>query len=131
MTKYSRRQFAGLALAAPLAVGLAGCGFSPVYQSDTAARSNAVLLEMAKVDIRVIPDREGQMLRNFLFDRMQPRGQAEKTVYTLTTRLSVNTRDLGVQLDETTARSRVDINVNYTLSGNGVNRSFRSRRCRV
>lgn len=127
MTQPCRRKFLSLAVSLPLLTGLAGCGFSPVYQSQSGSRSNAILLEMSKVDIRIIPNREGQILRNFLFDRMQPRGQAETTLYTLTTDLSITTRDLGVQLDETTARSRVDVNANYTLSGDGISRTFRSR----
>jgi len=127
MIKIDRRQFSLWALSGTILAGVSGCGFSPVYQSASSETSNAVLLELSKVDIRIIPDREGQMLRNFLFDRMHPRGQAEKTMYVLTTDLAVSTRDLGVQLDETTARSRVDVSVNYTLSGNGLNRKFHSR----
>ena len=126
MRMLGRRQVLGWASAGGLAA-LTGCGFSPVYQSGSGSVAKELLLEMAKVDIEVIPDREGQMLRNFLFDRMQPRGQAKKLLYSLKTRVNVTTRDLGVQLDETTARSRVDINASYTLSGNGVSRTFTSR----
>ena len=127
MTDTGRRQLARMILSLPVLAGLAGCGFSPVYQSGAGGQGGDVLLDMSQIDIKLIPDRNGQMLRNFLLDRMQPRGQARKTLYVLETRLSVSTSDLGVQLDETTARSRVDINVAYTLSGNGINRTFSSR----
>lgn len=122
-----RRRLCTLAFALPMLAGLAGCGFSPVYQRSADANANDVLLELAKIDIQTIPDREGQILRNFLSDRMQPRGQAKKTLYTLKTNLSVSTSDLGVQLDETTARSRVNVSASYSLTGNGISHSFRSR----
>lgn len=126
MSEIDRRQLTGLLLLAT-AGGLAGCGFSPVYQSASTAQDTDILLELSKVDIELIPDREGQMLRNFLLDRMQPRGQAAQTPYKLSTRLKITRRDLGVQLDETTERSRVDVNAVYTLTGEDLNRSFRSR----
>lgn len=127
MITMGRRHFCSLAISLPIVAGISGCGFSPVYQQQSGATSNDILLELSKVDIRNIPDREGQILHNFLSDRMQPRGQAKETLYILTTDLSVSTRDLGVQLDETTARSRVNVSASYVLSGNGVKNSFRSR----
>ncbi|MEQ9490020.1 MAG: hypothetical protein RIM72_13620 [Alphaproteobacteria bacterium] len=126
MNDIDRRRLTGLLLLAA-AGGLAGCGFSPVYQSSSTDKDTDILVELSKVDIELIPDREGQMLHNFLLDRMQPRGQAAQTPYRLITRLSITTRDLGVQLDETTERSRIDVNAAYTLTGEGLNRSFRSR----
>lgn len=127
MSDTDRRRFCNLALTVPLLAVVSGCGFSPVYQRSPDASATDVLLELAKIDIQNIPDREGQILRNFLSDRIQPRGQAKKTLYVLKTNLSVSSSDLGVQLDETTARSRVNVNASYSLSGNGVNHSFRSR----
>ncbi len=127
MTGIDRRRLTGLVLGAGIAGSVSACGFSPVYQSSSSPDNKDVLLELAKVDILLIPDREGQMLRNFLLDRMQPRGQAAQTVYKLKTDLTVSSRDLGVQLDETTARSRINVNATYLLTGNGLTKQFRSR----
>ena len=112
-----------------LLVLLGGCGFQPVYRDGGAETGAArpLLVDLAYIDIAVIADREGQILRNLLLDRLQPRGSAAQTDYTLRTRLNISTSDLGVQLDETTERSRVDVSASYTLSGDGFRKDFRSR----
>lgn len=54
-------------LAAIAGLGLAGCGFQPLYGSNTTTASGARLSEaMAAVDIQPIPGRVGQKLRNEL-----------------------------------------------------------------
>lgn len=55
---------AGIALGA---LGLAGCGFQPLYGSNTTTASGTRLSEaMASVDVQPIPGRVGQKVRNEL-----------------------------------------------------------------
>lgn len=59
--------FALVALAAMAGLGLAGCGFQPLYGSNTTTASGARLSEaMASVDVQPIPGRVGQKVRNEL-----------------------------------------------------------------
>jgi len=56
-----------VALAAASALGLAGCGFQPLYGSNTTAADGTRLSEaMASVEIQPIPGRVGQTVRNEL-----------------------------------------------------------------
>lgn len=56
-----------VALAAVSALGLAGCGFQPLYGSNTTTASGTRLSEaMASVDVQPIPGRVGQTVRNEL-----------------------------------------------------------------
>ena len=55
------------ALAVVAGLGLAGCGFQPLYGSNTTTASGAKLSEaMASVDVTPIPGRVGQKVRNEL-----------------------------------------------------------------
>ena len=55
------------ALAAVAGFGLAGCGFQPLYGSNTSTASGTRLTEaMAAVDVTPIPGRVGQKVRNEL-----------------------------------------------------------------
>ena len=46
---------------------LTACGFTPIYGKS--ANSESVRSTLAQIDIALIPDRDGQMLRNLLMDR--------------------------------------------------------------
>jgi LPS-assembly lipoprotein len=51
---------------------LSGCGFAPVYGTyadAAAARDSAPEESLTGIDIGIIPDRDGQVLRNHLIDR--------------------------------------------------------------
>ena len=68
-----RRSFRPLALAAAvMAASLGACGFHPLYGDRSIGAVSTV--DLAAVQIDLIRDREGQMLRNELLDRFQPRG---------------------------------------------------------
>ena len=55
------------ALAVAAGLGLVGCGFQPLYGSNTTTASGAQLSEaMASVDVTPIPGRVGQKVRNEL-----------------------------------------------------------------
>ena len=61
------RAFAALVVAAVAGLGLAGCGFQPLYGSRTTTASGTQLSDaMAAVDVQPIPGRVGQKVRNEL-----------------------------------------------------------------
>ena len=89
------------ALAAVAGFGLAGCGFQPLYGSNTTTASGARLSEaMATVDVKPIPGRVGQKVRNeLIFANTGGGGEAARTKYKLS--IALRERDIKqlVQLD--------------------------------
>ncbi|MDB5369697.1 MAG: hypothetical protein JWP20_1255 [Roseomonas sp.] len=66
-------------------LGLGGCGFRPLYGSSGAANavSGPVAAELAAVEVARIPERNGQLLRRALQERLWTSGQSSPR-YTLT-----------------------------------------------
>ena len=94
-----RRLLALLSLAPP---GLSGCGFEPLYgrQADT-----PITDAFARIRIQPIANRSGQILRNHLYDRLQPRGEIGPIAYTLSVRLDEPLpQDLGITRTDTVVR---------------------------
>ncbi len=105
-----------------IAALVTGCGFQPLYGNKTGGDGGSAL---SAVSIALIEDRNGQILRNFLIDRLQPNGSSQ---YSLQTTLVVTEQDLGTALDSTTTRSRIIANASFALSGpDGYRVSFFSR----
>ena len=107
---WARRSFAA-ALLLPLAAALSGCGFHSVYGSSPGAQTVA---ELAQVRVNPIPDRVGQVLRNYLSDRMEPTGLTS-TRYTLDVVLGEQRADLGIQQNSTVTFSRLTLTATYIL----------------
>jgi LPS-assembly lipoprotein len=104
------------ALAAVLAIALlalAGCGFRPLYGERSAASVAAP--ELAAIQIDSISNREGQLVRNSLLDKMQPRGAAPKPLYRLQVGVGIARESLGVRIDDTATRGNLTMNASYTL----------------
>lgn len=94
-----------------LVLSLAACGFRPMYQKKNGLTS----AETSAIEIAPIADRTGQILRNHLVLRLQPRGRAKKSAYVLTVKLSENTKNLALRLDEVATRANLTIRARYTL----------------
>ncbi len=89
-----------VALATVSAFGLAGCGFQPLYGSNTTTASGARLSEaMAAVDVQPIPGRVGQAVRNELIFANTGGNYAADQRYQL--RIALRERDIKqlVQID--------------------------------
>lgn len=94
-------------------LALSGCGFSPIYGSfgndaDVSAKLN-------NVEISNISNREGQVLRNLLIDRMYHNGRPENTTSILEISLKSNEISLGLQKDATTSRQEHNLTATYVL----------------
>lgn len=81
-----------LALAA--GTSLSGCGFQPVYMPTASGKPGVAQRELAAIQVAIIPDRPGQLLRQALQERLEG-------------------SDTGV------AR-RYDLNVSYYIAGEGI-----------
>ena len=111
-----RARLAALCLLPPLL--LAGCaGFTPLYPAGTASG-------LPQFEIAMIPDRNGQVLRGLLLDRLSS-GSAANGLYRLETALSVSTSGLGTRGDGTTLWMQVTVTASFVLKdGGGAARAF-------
>lgn len=112
---WSRNAIPRIAVAALLAAGLAlaGCGFRPLYGERSAASVSAP--ELAAIQIDTIPNREGQLVRNALLDKMQPRGPAARPLYRLQVGVAIARESLGLRTDDTATRGSLTMSAGYTL----------------
>jgi LPS-assembly lipoprotein len=120
MTK-NRRQISGIrtkqiffCLLIPVLCLLSACDFEPVYGTHTVTGPTAEILQQVAIDN--IADRNGQMLRNDLIDRMYGKGRPKKPLYHLAVKLTPSLQDLGVQANSTSTRSLLDMTATYSLT---------------
>ena len=61
-----------------------GCGFEPLYGSKpTNSEKEEIIDNMSKISIAIIPDRDGQKLRNLLIDRLYQNGYPQSPNFIL------------------------------------------------
>jgi LPS-assembly lipoprotein len=65
------------------AILLSGCGFKPMYGSQSHQTDAAIPSQLSQIAIDIIPDREGQTLRNALIDRLYQNGYPNAPIATL------------------------------------------------
>lgn len=109
----SLARFAAIALTG-LALGLSGCGFRPMYGSEsTSAEAEALLGSVAVAPIG--NDRVGQVLRNDLIDRISAGRSATNPRYRLDVKLESNELGGLVQSDASITRYVVTLRGNFRL----------------
>jgi len=114
------RAFRILAVAASLALP-AGCGFHPLYgESSGAGSAELQHLRIAPIVYVAGPlgynyelDRTGQLVRNALLDRLQPRGAAGTALYELHITLGEAKSELAIRSDETATRGNLSVSASY------------------
>lgn len=116
MDRVGRRQFlkacaGGTLMLATAALG--ACGFQPLYGSN--AQGASVVDDLATVRIAPLPDRTGQVLHNFLRDRINPYGQSAEPRYELRLALRELREETGIRRDETATRAVLTILANFVL----------------
>lgn len=100
------------ALTAAMALTAAGCGFQPIHGERSIASGAA----LATVDIGLIADRTGQMLRNELMQQMHPRGATVPARFALAVTLNESLQDLAIRKDETATRANLILTANFTVT---------------
>ena len=94
--------------------GLAGCGFHPLYATRN-GQSSPAQLELAAIDVGIIPDRPGQLLRQALQARFEGSGMALAKRYALSVSYGVAGDPISVQRDSTPTRLREIGTAQWTL----------------
>jgi LPS-assembly lipoprotein len=102
-----RRAFLALALAP-----LGACGFRPLYAE---REGEALMDELAAIEIAGLGGRLGQELRNGLLDELNPTGLPEPSRYVLVVRLSRRESALAIQLDSTVTRFDMILRAAFVL----------------
>jgi LPS-assembly lipoprotein len=109
-----RHLFSVFCLTSVFCLLVSGCGFHSMYgthdDSDT-----TVAEELNNVEIENIADRNGQMLRNNLIDRMYGKGRPQNPQYHLAVNLRSFEEGIGLLPDATTSLTELNLYADYTL----------------
>ena len=109
-----QRLFASLLVSFTLTVFLiTGCGFRPVYDQPG---GQFIQEDLAFVSVAPIANRNGQLLRNRLLEKLTPRGVSESPRYRLSVELTSATESLLIQLDNTATRNNLKMSATFTLT---------------
>jgi LPS-assembly lipoprotein len=106
-----RRAFAILMLS----LAVAGCGFKPMYGDNATATSGPVSAKMESIDIRPIPDRLGQVVRNELVDAIAPQGPSGTPVYELALKVGEEREDVGLRQNASATRANYRMSAKFEL----------------
>jgi LPS-assembly lipoprotein len=90
------------------ALGLAGCGFTPLYGAP------GVTAQLASVQVTTPPGRTGQLLREHLDDALA-RDKGASPQYRMDLALSETRYPRGVRVDNVATRYEYVLTANYTL----------------
>lgn len=106
-------------------LSLNACGFSPMYGTVANSKSGAVEEKLSQVEIDIIPDREGQFLRNQLIDRFYRSGMPRSAPYALKVApLNESISDYDITVESEATRRQLRITTAMTLidtnTGNAV-----------
>ena len=83
-----------------------GGGYQPLYKKTNSSNID-IPKQFQKIKISIIEDRKGQILRNYLLDILNPKGQPKKPKYLLKTQLTESIQQAGKKADGTYTRSNL------------------------
>ena len=83
-----------------------GGGYQPLYKKTDSSNID-IPRQFQKIKISIIEDRKGQILRNYLLDILNPKGQPKKPKYLLKTQLTESIQQTGRKTDGTYTRSNL------------------------
>jgi LPS-assembly lipoprotein len=106
------------AIAVLALLSLTACGFEPVYGTKSVKGTQGSLAEtQEQIRINVIPNREGQFLRNVLIDRLNRGGYPSNPRYSLSVEeIDQSLRDLDITIDSDTTRGQLRLQTTMTLT---------------
>lgn len=107
-------------LAMLAATGLGGCGFQPLYGNSP--ESGAVLDRLAEINVQLIPERVGQLMRQSLMARLERGGAGAARRYDLAVQLSITMDPIAIQPDNSTSRVRLVGTANWVLTAKDAQR---------
>ena len=98
-----RRDLLSLGL---LGIAAGGCGFQPVYMPTASGKAGVAERELAAIDVGIIPDRPGQLLRQALQERFASDDGAPHR-YALSVQFWIAGEGVGIQTDNSVSRVRL------------------------
>lgn len=93
--------------------GLAGCGFRPVYAPSDFAGEGAAGL--SHIQVALIPERSGQLLRQDLQERFDRAGGAASRRFDLQVALAINSDQISINPGNSPTRVRVIATARWSL----------------
>ncbi len=113
----SARKFLALL---PLPLLLGGCGFQPLYGgSADSANSPSVAARMDEIEIGLLPNRSGQLLREALEADLHRAGAPVFYRYHLAVHYTLNSEIAGIQPDTSYSRNRLMAQARWRLTPSG------------
>ena len=91
-----------------------GCGFQPLY-SHGDGNSSHVLDQLSGIQVNPIENRTGQILRNFLQDKLTPLGVPSSPTHKLIISLKETRSDMAILRDSTSTFAKVKMDAKYQL----------------
>ncbi len=95
---------------------LSGCGFQPVYMPTASGKAGVAQRELAAIQVDLIPDRPGQLLRQALQQRLEGAGEAAAHRYDLSVGFGISGEGIAVQPDSIATRVRTIGSATWTLT---------------
>lgn len=111
-------------------IALSACGFTPVYYNHGtgSTHQSGASNGLNQIDIAIIPDREGQFLRNALIDRFYRNGYPTAPRYNLrATPINEKITDFDITVDSEATRQQLVLSTNITLIDLKTNRAVLTR----
>jgi LPS-assembly lipoprotein len=107
---------------AAIAGALPGCGFHPLY-AQSGAGSSAVRTGLAEIQVALLPERSGQLLREALVARLERGGSGLARRYDLAVSFGIAGNAIGVDPDSSVSRVRLIGTASWTLTAEDAQRS--------
>lgn len=114
MAGMKHRNLLPLMTLALIGAALSACGFRPLYGTHGVQRAS-VQADMGDIEISQIANRNGQILRNALIDKITPNGQPTNAAYQLSIKLGESKVPLGIRKDATATRANMTQTAAYVL----------------
>jgi LPS-assembly lipoprotein len=105
-----------LLLSAGAAIGLAGCGFQPVYMPTASGQPGPAPRGLASVQVELIPGRPGQLLRQALQRELGSDSGTAIPHYALAVSYGISGEGVGILPDSTATRIRMIGHADWRLS---------------
>lgn len=98
---------------------LAACGFQPVYKDGPSVQHEAyhsVRSALSSITVDIIPNREGQAVRNYLIDTLYTQGTPLNPQYRLKiSPIKEHIVEIGIDRDDEASRAQLRQETNMTL----------------
>ncbi len=102
------------------AAGLGGCGFRPLY--GTGGSDPDVQARLGEVQVGLIPERSGQLLRQALQSRLERGGAGIARRYDLAVQLALGFEPIAIQRDNSASRVRIIGTASWVLTAQDAQR---------